>query len=308
MTTLRARHGLILMIAGGMLLGTVGVPLYEAGQHSLTAVWFRCLFGCLTLSAVLMVSGRLSELKLQGRCQSIVIITSLLMLLNWWLFFEAIQRTSIALATLVFHLQPFIVMALGAWWFGDRVKPLQWAAVGVAIIGLALVSDVVSALVGIKRIAPDEWVGLFMCLIGAFCYALVVILTKLVQTDRTVYSTEQKRPTANLPNPIVLVWWQCAVGTLILSWWPIQHGIPSAPETWVWLFVLGVLNTGLAYVLLYAGISRLRSGRIALLQFVYPITAVVVDGMVYGRVLNVLQSFGFVLMIVAIYITVNTGE
>ena len=292
------------MIGGGVLLGTVGVPLEEAGQHSLTAVLFRCVFGCITLSAVLTVSGRLSELKLQGRCLFIVIVISLLMQLVWWLFFEAIDRTSIALATLVFHLQPFIVMTLGAWWFGDRVKPAQWAAVGVAIVGLALVSDVVSVLVGSKRITPDEWVGLTMCLLGAFCYGLVVILTKLVQADRKISSTEHKVSGTKLTNPVVLVWWQCAVGILIFGWWPIKHGLPSAPEAWVWLFALGVLNTGLAYVLLFAGISRLPSGRIALMQFVYPITAVVVDGMVYGRVLDLLQAFGFVLMTVAILVTV----
>lgn len=289
-------------------MGTVGIPLEEAGQHALTAVWFRCLFGCMTLSVVLLLDGRLSDLKLQGRSLYIVLVTSLLMILNWWLFFEAIHRTSIALATLVFHLQPFIVLALGAWWFGDRVKPIQWVAVGVAIVGLALVSDVVPALTGMKSIAAEEWVGLLMCLIGAFCYALVVMLTKLVQTDRAKTSTEHKGPGTVLPKPIVLVWWQCAVGILVLGWWPLQQGFPSAPDAWAWLFALGVLNTGLAYVLLYAGISRLPSARIALLQFVYPITAVIVDGVVYGRVLDLLQSFGFVLMIVAIFATVSVGD
>lgn len=308
MTTLRTRHGLILMVGGGILLGTIGVPLEEAGQHSLTAVWFRCLFGCIALSIVLTVSGRLPELKLHGRRLTVVFVTSSLMLLNWWLFFGAILRTSIALATLVFHVQPFIVMVLGAWWFGDRVNLRQWAAAGVAVIGFALVSDAVSALVGIKTIQHDEWVGLMMCLVGAFCYAFVVLLTKFIQTNHSISSTDHEVPTAIPPSPIVLVWWQCAIGILVLSWWPIQHGLPSAPEAWAWLFALGVLNTGLAYTLLYAGISRLPSGRIAILQFVYPLAAVIVDGVVYGRVLDLIQLFGFFLMIVAVLVTVGAED
>ncbi len=296
------------MIGGGILLGTIGVPLQEADQHSLTAVWFRCLFGCIALSIVLAVSGRLPELKLRGRRLIVVIVTSLLMLLNWWLFFGAILRTSIALATLVFHVQPFIVMALGAWWFGDRVNPRQWAAAGVAVIGLALVSDAVSALAGIKTIEHDEWVGLMMCLVGAFCYALVVVLTKSIQTNHAISSTVLEVPTASPPSPIVLVWWQCAIGILVLGWWPIQHGLPSAPKAWAWLFALGVLNTGLAYTLLYAGISRLPSGRIAILQFVYPLTAVIVDGVVYDRVLDLMQFFGFLLMIVAVLVTASVDD
>jgi len=291
------------MVGGGILLGTLGVPLEQAGQHSLASVWYRCLFGGMALTVVMVTTGRLAELKLRGRSLYVVIVISLLMLVNWWLFFEAILRTSIALATLVFHLQPFIVMALGAWCLGDRVSPLQWLAVGIAVFGLALVSDAVSALTGIKRIEYDEWVGLMMCLGGAFIYALVVVLTKYVQTSDSTASHSMKVPAISPLSPLVLVWWQCALGVLLLCWWPIQHGLPSAPTDWLWLVVLGVLNTGVAYSLLYAGISRLTSASIALLQFVYPLTAVVIDGVVYGRVLDRFQLTGFVLMVVALFFT-----
>lgn len=38
----RERGGQWLMVGGGLLLGTLGVFLEEAGQSPLTAVWFRC--------------------------------------------------------------------------------------------------------------------------------------------------------------------------------------------------------------------------------------------------------------------------
>ena len=40
----RERHGQWLMVAGGLLLGTLGVFIEEAHQDPLTAVWFRCAF------------------------------------------------------------------------------------------------------------------------------------------------------------------------------------------------------------------------------------------------------------------------
>jgi drug/metabolite transporter (DMT)-like permease len=57
-----------------------------------------------------------------------------------------------------------------------------------------------------------------------------------------------------------------------------------------------VLHTGLAYVLLYGGMARLAAGRIAVLQFVYPVAAIGVDALVYGRALSGLQAAGVVLM------------
>ena len=47
----RERHGMWLMVAGGLMLGTLGIFLEEAGQSPLTAVWFRCAFGLLALTA-----------------------------------------------------------------------------------------------------------------------------------------------------------------------------------------------------------------------------------------------------------------
>ena len=43
--------GVLMMVAGGVLLGTLGVFLHEADVHPLTAVLFRCVFGAAALLA-----------------------------------------------------------------------------------------------------------------------------------------------------------------------------------------------------------------------------------------------------------------
>ena len=70
---------------------------------------------------------------------------------------------------------------------------------------------------------------------------------------------------------------------------------------WAWLAGLGVFHTGLAYALMYAGMQRLEAGRIAVLQFVYPISAIVLDWAVYGRSLNATQWAGVGLMGAALW-------
>jgi len=62
-----------------------------------------------------------------------------------------------------------------------------------------------------------------------------------------------------------------------------------------------VLHTGLAYVLLYGGMARLATGRIAVLQFVYPAVAAAVDWAVYGRALSPLQLAGVALIGAALW-------
>lgn len=279
------RRGVVLMVAGGLLLGTIGVFVEEAGQHPLTMVWFRCAFGLGALLVWGALSGRLVELRLQGTALVAALAASMLMIANWALFFAAIQRTSIGVATVVFHVQPLWVLALGAWWLREKVSRRQVGGVLVALAGLALATGLLDSTALGRTHSPDYVWGLLMCLGGSLSYAGVTLIAKLA---RGVTS-------------FALAWWQCAVGTAALACWPLLHGWPSWGTAWAWLAGLGVIHTGLAYVVLYAGMARLSTGRIALLQFVYPAGAVVMDWLVYGRTLSAAQIAGVALMAVALF-------
>lgn len=277
------RQGLWLMATGGVLLGTLGVFLEEAGQPPMTAVWFRCAFGLLALLAWGAASGRLGELHLRGRMLAAALGAGVLVLLNWVTFFAAIERTSIGVATVVVHVQPIWVMLIGAWWWRERVSPRQAVAVAVALLGLALASGLLDA--GPAAIDRAYVIGLLLCLGGSLSYALVTLLAKAAQgVGSFAFAT-----------------WQCGVGTVLLAWWPWAHGWPPVGPAWGWLAGLGVLHTGLAYVLLYGGMARLPTARIAVLQFVYPGAAVIVDLAVYGRALSPVQTAGVLLMGLALW-------
>lgn len=281
---LRERQGVALMLGGGLLLGTIGAFVEEAGQDPLTTVWFRCAFGTLALSLWGIASRRLAELRLRGAALAAALVASLLMVANWGLFFAAIEHTSIGVATVVFHVQPLWVLAFGAWWLRERVSWGQAGAALLALIGLALASGVLDSS-GIGSLHRNGYLmGLTMCLGASLSYAGVTLIAAR----------------AHGASSFALAWWQCAVGALALAWWPGLHGWPTFGTPWAWLAGLGVIHTGLAYVVLYAGMARLGTQRIALLQFVYPVTAIVMDWAVYGHALGSVQLTGVALMAVAL--------
>ncbi len=124
-----------------------------------------------------------------------------------------------------------------------------------------------------------------MCLGGSLSYAGV---TPIAKSARSVSS-------------FALAWWQCVIGVLLLAWWPLVHGWPVGAASLAWLVSLGAIHTGLAYAVIYAGMARLPAGRIAVLQFVYPAAAVLVDWVVYGRTLSAAQMAGVGLMALALW-------
>jgi drug/metabolite transporter (DMT)-like permease len=285
----RERDGQWLLIAGGVLLGTIGVFVEEAAQHPLVTVWFRCAFGALALLAWCLATGRGRELLLHGRARWVACATGVLMVMNWAMFFAAIPRTSIAVATVVFHIQPIWVIVFGALFLREAISPTQWLATLAALGGLVLTTGLLDGTAAAAHMGSggdgSYLAGVLLCLGGSLCYAGV---TLLANTQKAI-------------SPYAMAMWQCLVGAVALAWAPLALGWPPLGAAWGWLLGLGVLHTGLAYVVLFAGMARLGLGRIAVLQFVYPLTAVLVDWAVYGRTLSPVQLGGVVLMMAALW-------
>jgi drug/metabolite transporter (DMT)-like permease len=280
------------MVAGGALLGTIGVFVVEANQHPLLTVWFRCAFGALALLLWSAAFGQLKDLRLSGKSLWVACATGCLMVMNWTMFFAAIPRTSIAVATVVFHIQPIWVILFSALFLREPVSKGQWMATPVALFGLALTTGLLDDLQSIRHVSSDYIVGLLLCMGGSLSYAAVTLLAKSKQA---------------IP-PFTLSFWQCAVGAVVLAWAPFVFGWPQQASAWAWLAGLGVIHTGLAYVILFAGMARLTLGKIAVLQFVYPLAAVLFDWGLYGTTLSAVQIAGVVLMGLAVWTIRKPGH
>ncbi|MDR5815866.1 DMT family transporter [Caballeronia sp. LZ033] len=272
--------GAVPFVFGCVLLGTIGLFVHEAHAAPLTATWFRCVFGLAGLTLWLALRGQTRFLRLGRRTGPWVLTAGSLMVLSWGLFFTAIEHIPTGMAIVLFHVQPVWVLALGALCLGERVGRRRAGAVAVAMIGLVLATGVIGH--GVD--GEGYWLAVASCLLGAFCMACVTIIARRLR---------------DLPAG-TLAWWQCAIGTLTLWIWPMQHGWPVWGASWLWLAGLGVIHTSLAYSLMYSGMARLHTGRIAVLQFVYPAVGIVVDWLLLDQRLGSVQLAGVVLMLIAI--------
>ncbi|EKS71194.1 MULTISPECIES: DMT family transporter [Caballeronia] len=270
-------------IVGCALLGTIGVFLHEANADPLTATWFRCAFGLLGMSAWLISRGQTRFLRLTRSNVLWVLAASLLMVSSWALFFSAVERISAGVAIVLFHVQPMWVLLFASLWLKEAIGGQRVMAVAVAMCGLVLATGIAGH-ASDGSLQPAYWTGVAACLAGSLCMAGVTITARRLR---------------DLPAG-VLAWWQCAIGTLLLWIWPMQHGWPAWGMSWAWLAGLGLIHTGFAYTLMYIGMARLDTARVAVLQFVYPAVAIVIDWLVFDQRLSGAQMTGIALMSVAI--------
>jgi drug/metabolite transporter (DMT)-like permease len=132
-------------------------------------------------------------------------------------------------------------------------------------------------------VGSDHLGGILLALGAAFFYALAAIIAK--KLDGTP------------PHLIALI--QVCVGTLMLAPFANLAQLPSDMATWGTLLTLGVVHTGLVYILLYGAIQKLPTHLTGALSFIYPIVAILVDYLAFDHRLHAIQLVGIAAILLA---------
>jgi len=268
-TTTERQAGILQLVLAMAVVGTVGVFMEESGQGPVNAVFFRCVFGALALLAFCAVRGWLGGLRLAPRQWALILFGGVCIVLNWVAFFAAIRHSSIAFATIVYHVQPFWVVLAGPLLFGERISGHKLGWIVLAFAGLALAT-------GIGGEGPDRLLGAGLAILASLLYTGTVLSTKALRGVR----------------PHLTAMLHAATGIVLLAPFVDRAALPAAPAPWGWLAGLGIVHTGLVYVLMYAAYPKLPTPVIAVLAFVYPASAILADWLVYGHRLGLEQAAG----------------
>jgi len=274
------RRGAAEMVVAMLMSGTIGWLVVASRQAPINIAFLRCVLGGATLTLVCAALGLLRRKHLPPRTLALAVLGGAAIVANWVLLFAAYSRASISMATAVYNTQPFMLVGLGAFVLRERVSASTVAWLAVAFVGLVCVVEVQPAVLAV----PGEYLQGVACAAGAaFLYAISSIITRHLK--------------GTPPHLIALV--QLAFGALALAPF-IRYGtLPATPLHWAQLVTLGVVHTGIMYVLLYGAIQKLPTAMTGALSFIYPVVAIFVDWFAFGQRLAWIQVVGAALILVA---------
>ncbi|MEX3950161.1 DMT family transporter [Paraburkholderia sp. EG287B] len=274
------RRGAAEMIVAMLMSGTIGWLVVASRQAPINIAFLRCVLGGATLTLVCAALGLLRRKHLPPRTLALAVLGGAAIVANWVLLFAAYSRASISMATAVYNTQPFMLVGLGVVILRERVSASTVAWLAVAFLGLVCVVEVQPAVLAV----PGEYLqGVAYAAGAAFLYAISSIITRHLK--------------ATPPHLIALV--QLAFGALALA--PFIHygTLPATPLHWAQLVTLGIVHTGIMYVLLYGAIQKLPTAMTGALSFIYPVVAILVDWFAFGQRLAWIQVVGAALILVA---------
>lgn len=272
-------RGTIEMSAAMTISGTIGWFVIMSGQPIMDVVFWRCAIGSVTMLVVCAALGLLRN-RLSLRVLAFAALGGAAIVINWLLLFSAFSRASISIATAVYNTQPFMLVGFGALLFAERLTLTKLTWLAIAFAGMVLI---VEAAPDAGEVGTDYFAGILMALGAAFFWAVAAVVTKKLK--------------GTPPHLIVLV--QVCVGVVMLA--PFAHlsRLPATPWSWSMLATLGIVHTGVMYILLYGAIQKLPTYLQGSLSFIYPVVAILVDFVAFGHRLHLSQVAGAAAILIA---------
>jgi len=105
---MESRRSTLQFVVATVILGSLGIFATQARLDARTIVFYRCLFGAIAMGIYCLFLGHFRAIPKQDFL--LACGTGFLMLGNWVFFFEGILRVGVTVATIVYQVQPFIVL------------------------------------------------------------------------------------------------------------------------------------------------------------------------------------------------------
>ena len=276
--------GIVLAILAYLLWGFL--PLFFlllAPANALEIVAWRILFSlvfCAILITVTRAWSRLGVLLLDRRVTLTLLVAGILILINWLVYVFATLQHEVVQASLGYFTNPIVTVLLGIVVLRERLRPLQWAAIGISAVAVLVIAI---------NYGGFPWIALAL----AFSFGLYGLIKKRVG-DRVDALSGLTIETLWLA-PI-------AIGQLIFVALTtgITIGNVSTLQTVAMLFA-GVVTA--VPLLLFAGAARrLPLTTIGLTQYLTPIMQFLIGVLLLHEAMPPARLIGFVLVWIALIV------
>ena len=146
MKSKRSEHSLGLLFGVGSYILWGLFPLYwpllqpasplEIVSHR--AVW-TLVFCLIVLALAKQLHSTIAIVK-KPKIMAALFLTTILVSINWLTYIWATNNGHVVEAALGYYINPLIIIAFGVLLLREKMRPLQWLAVGIAVVGVAILT------------------------------------------------------------------------------------------------------------------------------------------------------------------------
>lgn len=273
------------LIMSIIIFGTIGIFRRYIPLPSATLAMLRGYIGMLFLVIFIIVKReKISWINIRKNLV-LLIVSGALIGFNWILLFEAYKYTTVSTATLCYYMAPIFVILAVPIFLKEKITINKLMCICIAIIGMVLVSGVLKS--GLGNIK-----GILLGLGAACFYASVIILNKKIKNisayDKTIF---QLLAAAVVITPYSFVFEDISLGKI-------------KPIIIVMVLIVGILHTGIAYVLYFGSIKVLKAQTVAIFSYMDPIISIILSSIMLKERMGLIEILGAILILGATMLSV----
>jgi drug/metabolite transporter (DMT)-like permease len=283
---------MVYVFLGAFLISFSSIFVKLAHVGPTTAMFYRFLFGFVSLSILSLIMGR--RLWAGRDYLFLSFLGGLSFSLDLFFWHRCIHYVGPGLATILANLQVFSLAAVGILWLGEKPDKKLFFAAPTAFLGLFM-------LIGWDQ---PEWrgqyaIGIIFGIITAVCYTGVTLSLRAAQVRE------------NRLSPETSMAWVFLFGTIFagLAVYPSgeDFAVPDV-ATWTWLLLYGVMSSALGWALISTGLPRLPASKAGLTLILQPTLAFIWDIVLFERPTSAIHALGAGITLFAIYLGAVRGQ
>ncbi len=266
----------IYMILAAICLGTIGVLVKLIGNnvHFMTLNFYRVFFGFIFLLITVPLIDKnvfhISKKDVKDYFFIGAVFAIALSLYTTANLFAPIQNV-----VLINYIYPFFVLGFAYFLLKERITKTKIITLIIAVTGLAIIN-------------PFQFgsysLGNFLSFVGAFFYA--ILITEMRKEDKT--------------HTIGDVFWFLLFGSLILLPFPFIFGFGNITAIFVYVVLLGVVSTGLAYLMYNMALEHMEAETCSIIAtIITPIISIILAVFIISEYVDWRIIIGGVLLIMA---------
>ncbi len=264
-------------IASLLIFGLNGIVASNISLSSAKIVLLRTALGAVFLIVLLLSAKRKLNLSENKRDVLLVLGSGVCMGISWILLFEDYKTVGVGIASLLYYCGPVIVMALSPLIFKERFTALKLIGFAAVLCGIVLIN-------GGAFSEGGNASGVLIGFGSAVMYAAMLILNKKSRSLEGIQKTALQLCGALLAVAIYLAASE-------------SYSFPICGSEWLWVLVLGLVNTGFACWLYFSSIGDLPIQSVSVCGYIEPLSALLFSVILLGERMSAAQMFGAALVI-----------
>ena len=267
-----------------VLYGTIGMFLRQVSIPSEIVVLFRGTLGAVFILLYQKSRHRKMDWQAISNNKGWLLLSGVCLGLNWIFLFAAYIHTTVAIASLCNYMAPAVVVVIAPLVLKEQLEKKKIPCVIAAFIGIILVS-------GFWKGNAGKFSGVLMGLGAAASFVGVIICNRKIKNvnsfDKSIIQLFVSALTV-LPYVLIKDW------GVTLDW--------NARSVFI-ILMLGILQTGVAYVLYFSGMATLPVQTVAVLGYLEPVVSVFCSAAILHERMDLWGWIGAVMILGAAFIS-----